>query len=40
VLLFLPKGTGLVDLWGRFWRGVFGEPEEYQLPEEAEMGEE
>jgi branched-chain amino acid transport system permease protein len=40
VLLLLPKGTGLVDLWGRFWRRVFGEPEEYQLPEEAEAAEE
>jgi len=37
VLLFLPKGTGLVDLWGRFWRKVFGEPEEYEMPEESEM---
>jgi branched-chain amino acid transport system permease protein len=37
VLLFLPKGTGLVDLWGKFWRKVFREPEEYEIPEEAEM---
>jgi len=37
VLLFLPKGTGLVDLWGKFWRKAFGEPEEYEMPEEAEM---
>lgn len=37
VLLFLPKGTGLVDLWGKFWRKVFGEPEEYEIPEEAEL---
>jgi branched-chain amino acid transport system permease protein len=37
VLLFLPKGTGLVDLWGKFWRKVFREPEEYEIPEETEM---
>ena len=37
VLLFLPKGTGLVDLWGKFWRKVFREPEEYEIPEESEM---
>ncbi|UCH51668.1 MAG: branched-chain amino acid ABC transporter permease [Chloroflexota bacterium] len=37
VLLFLPKGTGLVDLWGKFWRKVFREPEEYEMPEETEM---
>jgi branched-chain amino acid transport system permease protein len=37
VLLFLPKGTGLVDLWGKFWRKVFKEPEEYEIPEESEM---
>jgi branched-chain amino acid transport system permease protein len=37
VLLFLPKGTGLVDLWGRVWRKVFREPEEYEIPEESEM---
>jgi branched-chain amino acid transport system permease protein len=37
VLLFLPKGTGLVDLWGKFWRKVFREPEEYEMPEESEM---
>jgi branched-chain amino acid transport system permease protein len=34
VLLFLPKGTGLVDLWGKFWRKVFREPEEYEIPGE------
>jgi branched-chain amino acid transport system permease protein len=34
VLLFLPKGTGLVDLWGKFWRKVFREPEEYEMPGE------
>jgi branched-chain amino acid transport system permease protein len=37
VLLFLPKGTGLVDLWGKLWRKMFREPEEYEIPEEAEM---
>jgi branched-chain amino acid transport system permease protein len=34
VLLFLPKGTGLVNLWGKFWRKVFKEPEEYEIPGE------
>ncbi|MGA2159507.1 MAG: branched-chain amino acid ABC transporter permease [Dehalococcoidia bacterium] len=34
VLLFLPKGTGLVDLWGKFWRKVFRQPEEYEIPGE------
>ena len=37
VILFLPKGTGLVDLWGKFWRKVFREPDEYEIPEESEM---
>jgi len=37
VLLFLPKGTGLVDLWGKLWRKIFKEPEEYEIPEESEM---
>ncbi len=37
VLLFLPKGTGLVDLWGKSWRKIFKEPEEYEIPEESEM---
>ena len=37
VLLFLPKGTGLVDLWGKFWRKVFHEPEEWEIPEDSEM---
>jgi branched-chain amino acid transport system permease protein len=37
VLLFLPKGTGLVDLWGKLWRKIFREPEEYEMPEESEM---
>lgn len=37
VLLFLPKGTGLVDLWGKLWRKVFKEPDEYEIPEETEM---
>jgi branched-chain amino acid transport system permease protein len=40
VLLFLPKGTGLVDLWDKFWRRVFRDPAEYQLPDEAAAAEE
>lgn len=32
VLIFLPKGTGLVDLWDKFWRKVFHEPEFYEEP--------
>jgi branched-chain amino acid transport system permease protein len=36
VLLFLPKGTGLVDLWQRFWTRVVWREEEYEpdSPEE------
>jgi branched-chain amino acid transport system permease protein len=30
VLIFLPKGTGLVDLWGRFWRKVVWREEDYE----------
>jgi branched-chain amino acid transport system permease protein len=30
VLIFLPKGTGLVDLWERFWRKVVWREEEYE----------
>jgi branched-chain amino acid transport system permease protein len=30
VLLFLPKGSGLVDLWGKFWKKVFGEADYYE----------
>lgn len=30
VLLFLPKGTGLIDLWDRFWRKVVWREEEYE----------
>jgi branched-chain amino acid transport system permease protein len=30
VLIFLPKGTGLVDLWERFWRKVIWREEEYE----------
>jgi len=30
VLIFLPKGTGLVDLWGRFWTKVVWREEEYE----------
>ncbi|MGD0354067.1 MAG: branched-chain amino acid ABC transporter permease [Dehalococcoidia bacterium] len=40
VLLFLPKGTGLVDLWGKFWRKVFREVEEYELPGESSQEDE
>ena len=40
LLLVLPKGTGLVDQWGKLWRWVFGEPEDFQMPEEAGMDEE
>jgi len=29
-LLFLPKGTGLIDLWDRFWRKVVWREEEYE----------
>ena len=32
VLVFLPKGTGLIDLWSKFWRKVFKEPEFYEIP--------
>jgi len=32
LLVFLPKGTGLVDLWEKFWRWVFKEPEFYEIP--------
>lgn len=35
VLLFLPKGTGLVDLWGRFWTKVVWREEEFE-PDEAD----
>ncbi|MBI5582197.1 MAG: branched-chain amino acid ABC transporter permease [Deltaproteobacteria bacterium] len=35
VLLFLPKGTGLVDLWGRFWTRVVWREEEFE-PDEAD----
>lgn len=30
VVLFLPRGTGIVDLWGRFWRKVFKESDIYE----------
>ncbi len=33
VLLVLPKGTGLVDLWERFWRKVVWREEEYEADE-------
>jgi branched-chain amino acid transport system permease protein len=31
VLLFLPKGTGLIDLWGKFWQKVVWREEEYEF---------
>lgn len=34
VLLFMPKGSGLVDLWDKFWRKVFREPDFYEIPSE------
>ena len=36
VLLFLPKGTGLVDLWGKFWTKVVWREKEFEFddPEE------
>ena len=34
VLLFLPKGTGLVDLWGRFWTKAVWREEEFELDAE------
>ncbi|MGA2159748.1 MAG: branched-chain amino acid ABC transporter permease [Dehalococcoidia bacterium] len=34
VLIFLPEGTGVMDLWPRFWRWVHGESEEYEIPGE------
>jgi branched-chain amino acid transport system permease protein len=40
LLLLLPKGTGLVDQWGKLWRWVFGEPEDFQMPEETGTDEE
>jgi branched-chain amino acid transport system permease protein len=35
VLLFLPKGTGLVDLWGKFWTKVVWREKEFE-PDELE----
>ena len=34
VLLFLPKGSGLIDLWNKFWKKVFNEPDFYEIPVE------
>ena len=31
VLLFLPKGTGLIDLWGKFWQKVVWREEEFEF---------
>ena len=33
VLIFLPKGTGLVDLWGRFWTKVVWREKEFEFDE-------
>jgi branched-chain amino acid transport system permease protein len=33
VLLFLPKGTGLVDLWGKFWTKVIWREVEFEMDE-------
>jgi len=35
VIIFLPKGAGLVDLWGRFWSKVVWREKEYE-PDTAE----
>jgi branched-chain amino acid transport system permease protein len=34
VLVFLPKGTGLVDLWEKFWKKVVWREKEYEPDEE------
>jgi branched-chain amino acid transport system permease protein len=36
VLLFLPKGTGLVDLWQRFWTKVVWREKEFEMDEPEE----
>jgi branched-chain amino acid transport system permease protein len=36
VVLFLPKGTGLVDLWGRFWTKVVWREKEFEMDEPEE----
>jgi branched-chain amino acid transport system permease protein len=36
VLLFLPKGTGLVDLWERFWTKVVWREKEFEMEEPEE----
>jgi len=33
VVIFLPKGTGLVDLWERFWRKVVWREKEFEFDE-------
>ncbi len=40
VLVFLPKGTGIIDLWPKFWRKVYHEVEEYEIPGEVKPDEE
>jgi len=39
VLLFLPKGTGLIDLWSKFWKWKYNEVDFYELPEDMDSGE-
>ncbi|MFH2131108.1 MAG: branched-chain amino acid ABC transporter permease [bacterium] len=34
VIVFLPKGSGLVDLWTKFWRKFYGESDFEELYEE------
>jgi branched-chain amino acid transport system permease protein len=34
VLIFLPKGTGLIDLCPRIWRKIYREVEDYEIPGE------
>lgn len=36
VLLFLPKGTGVVNLWGKFWTKVVWREKEFELDEPEE----
>jgi branched-chain amino acid transport system permease protein len=36
VLLFLPKGTGLIDLWERFWNKVVWREEEFEMDSDDE----
>jgi len=36
ILLFLPRGSGLIDLWTRVWKRVYNEVDFYDLPEDLE----